>query len=324
MRFRIRFSNQIVGLFVVTALVLVAAFIVALGINQRWFEQKHEYYSEFTTARGLTPGLAVSFRGFQIGQVRSVALTEDDTVRVTLSISDRHIDRITEHSVLQLQTNPLGIGGGLLLHRGRVDGEPLPPESLIPAWGSPRGVALRQAGLVETAAEGDIINELLEELPVILANVNHATTTGTQLLEQLQQMVAADATGPVPDLIRNADQMTVELRSLLALTGSLAENLRPLTEELRRPEGAVVRLVGPELDEALEKINRTLGHIEELSGFAAGSTPQIRALLYESRDALETGHAVLHGIRNNPLIRGGIQPRETPATGFEGYRPEEF
>ncbi len=324
MRFRIRFSNQIVGLFVVTALILVVAFIVALGINQRWFEQKHEYYTEFATARGLTPGLAVSFRGFQIGQVRSVALTEDDTVRVTLTVSDRHIDRITEHSVLQLQTNPLGIGGGLVLHRGRADADPLPPESLIPAWGSARGLALRQEGLVEVVAEGDIINELLDELPVILANVNRAAASGTDLLEQLRQMAAADAAGPVPDFIRNADQMTVELRSLLELASSLAENLRPLTEELRQPEGAVVRLVGPELDEALEKINRTLEHIEALSGFAAGSTPQIRALLYESRDALETGHEVLHGIRNNPLIRGGIQPREAPAPGFEGYRPEEF
>jgi len=323
-KFRIRFSNQIVGLFVLGAFAAAITAIIALGMNQRWFEQTHQYYSEFSTARGLSPGLPISFRGFQIGQVRDVTLTEDNTVRVSLTVSDSHIDKLTEHSVLQLQSNPLGIGGGLVLHQGRIPTGPPDPESLIPSWNSARGIALRELELVEVVTEGDVIGELLDALPSLVATVNRTAASGDALLVELRESLSEGAEGPLPELLRSAELAGSELQGLLVTTEALVSNLRPLTEELEQPEGAIVRLVGPELDEALKQINRTLAHIEDFSGFVAGTSPEIRSLLYESREALETGHEVLHGLRNNPLLRGGIQPRPEPASSFESYRQEEF
>ena len=324
MQFRLRFSNQIVGVFVLCALLVALGAVVALGINQRWFEHTHEYYSEFGTARGLSAGMSVNFRGFQIGQVSGVSLTEDNTVRVTLTISDRYVGKITEHSVLQLQSNPFGIGGGLVLHQGRGQTEPQPAGSMIPSWNSPQGLALREMDLVAVIAEGDVIAEIMENLPVLLANLNRTAISGAALVQELQDSLTEGADGPIPELLRSAELAGSELRTLLEATGALLEHLRPLTEELREPEGALVRLVGPELEEALHKINETLAHLEQFSGFIAASSPQIRSLLIESRDALETGHEVLQGIRNNPLIRGGIQPRAAAPATFESYRQEEF
>ncbi len=48
------------------------------------------------------------------------------------------------------------------------------------------------------------------------------------------------------------------------------------------------------------------------------------SLLEEGRQTITTGQAVLQGIRNNPLIRGGIpEAREQPTT-FRSVRDEEF
>ncbi len=41
MKFKIKFADQIVGLFIIIALVLFGTIVIMLGINQRWFSKNY-------------------------------------------------------------------------------------------------------------------------------------------------------------------------------------------------------------------------------------------------------------------------------------------
>ncbi len=59
MKFRIRFAHQIVGIFVLLAILGIAAILILLGINQRWFAKDYYFWSTFRSAGGLSVGMPI-------------------------------------------------------------------------------------------------------------------------------------------------------------------------------------------------------------------------------------------------------------------------
>ncbi len=47
MKFKIRFADQIVGLFLLVGVLGVAAILILIGINQRWFAKNYYFTSRF-------------------------------------------------------------------------------------------------------------------------------------------------------------------------------------------------------------------------------------------------------------------------------------
>jgi ABC-type transporter Mla subunit MlaD len=83
MRFRI-------GLFVLGALVLLAALVTVFGSAPRLFKSQHEYLVTFSDAPGIGAGTPVRRSGVRVGEVKAVDLDNDTgEVRVHLLI-DRH------------------------------------------------------------------------------------------------------------------------------------------------------------------------------------------------------------------------------------------
>ena len=61
MKFRIRFADQVVGAFLLLAVLGIAAILVLVGINQRWFAKDYVFRSRFDSAgtwRSLPPNSA--------------------------------------------------------------------------------------------------------------------------------------------------------------------------------------------------------------------------------------------------------------------------
>ena len=102
MRFRVRFADQIVGILAVAALLGVIVVIFALGSNQRWFARDYRYKAYFESAIGLSANMPVLYKGFTIGNVKNIHLTESDTVEVTIAIFDNYADRVREGSLVAL------------------------------------------------------------------------------------------------------------------------------------------------------------------------------------------------------------------------------
>jgi phospholipid/cholesterol/gamma-HCH transport system substrate-binding protein len=351
MKFRIKYAQQVVGVFVLIAAVALIAVIVSMGANQRWFAKNYEYYSVFPSAEGISNGMSIRYKGFEIGRITEIGLTDDDNVRVDFFIQDTFHEKVVENSILQLQTSPIGLGGGMVFRQGREITDPLPGGSLIPSLSSPEGQAIAEADAVIMPASGDSITRIIGQVEPVLRNVNTLLVSVDDTLGHVNSALSGNQDEPlgltlaqVNTLLSEVETTLVETREqsnqLLASVNVITGNLEGTTAALEDPTGLVPMLLGAEgsiatflndndrlfnqVEQMLISINASLDEVNEFSGFINGTQPQIAGMLEESRAAINTGQDVLEGLSNNPLIRGGITQEVSQPTTFQSYRDDQF
>lgn len=359
MKFRIRFAYQIVGVFVIVGMLSLVAILVTVGANQRWFARNYYYRSVFPSAAGLSVGMPITFRGFQIGRLEKMELTEENDVEIVFHIQDRYIHTVRENSVIQLISNPLGLGGGLVFHQGRYPTDPPEEYSIIPSLDSAAARELVANNLVVLPRHEDPITHILDQIDPILENVTTLTTTlDTALDEAIRTLRIVNATldgssrdGPIAELFGGVDSLVGELEltirntvaqadGILVYIEEIAKNVALATDAIADPTGIVPRLLDPSgsiarildddevlfdrIDGLLSDLSDVTAELTNLAQFMNRTTPQLTGILEEGRRALATGKDVLEGLSNNPLIRGGIPTQLEPASTFGGFRDPEF
>ena len=110
MKFRIRYADQLVGVFLLLAVLAIAVILVFLGINQRWFAKDYQFRSRFDSASGLSVGMPIMLKGFEIGKIERIELNDDNQVDVLFSVQDTYYDKVLPNSVLELTSSPIGLG----------------------------------------------------------------------------------------------------------------------------------------------------------------------------------------------------------------------
>ncbi len=351
MKFKIRFAQQIVGLFVLLAAVSILVIVVSMGANQRWFAKNYAYYSMFPSAQGLTVGMPITYKGFPVGKITDINLESRNEVRVDFYIQDTYLDLVIENSILQLMTSPIGIGGGLVFHQGRTTGPPLPEGTLIPALSSKEGQRIVDADLVILPANSDSITQMIAQVEPILKNVNTLLISVNQTLGTVNSALAGEDDGPLGETLAQVQSLlteveatlvavSIEATSVLSNVDGITSNLEATTAELRDPTGLIPRLLDADgsiatilddnnalynqVEAMLASVNATLDEVNDFAGYINSTTPQIAGLLEESREAIGTGQDVLEGLTNNPLIRGGITPEMAQPATFQSYRDDAF
>ena len=328
MRLRYRFANQVVGVFVILALALTVALIVLMGANQRWFRANYEYYSILPDARNVNVGMAVTFRGFTIGRVRDISLTRENDVDLRFTIQEEYLDQIRENSIIQVVSNPLG-GGEIVFHQGREVTSPLPEGSRIPLYDSKEGLRLREDNEVLVLRSADPIAQIIGQVDPILVNLDRVLLNVAELTGDLEQALDGQLDGVVLDLAR------------------ISTNLRETSEAFRDPTGLIPTLLDPQgsvatllddnnelydqitgvvssLEQSVSSLQSSLEQVSRFAEYVNDAQPQISTLLEQGRDTLDTSEDVLEGLRNNPLLRGGIPEEVDQPSTFQGIRDEEF
>lgn len=351
MKFRIRFAQQIVGIFVLIAAVSLVLVVVSMGANQRWFARNYEFYSVFPTAEGLSVGMPIQFKGFEIGRITEITLADRDEVRVDFYVKDTYYDRVVPNSILQLVSSPIGLGGGLVFHQGRDPADPVDEGSLIPAINSKEGQAIVNADAVIMPASGDSITRIISQVEPVLQNVNRLLLSVDETLGHVNLALSGDETQPLGATLAQVNDLLVEVEAtltatrnevmpILASTGVIAGNFEQTSAAMADPTGLVPRLLDAdgsvatflddnnrlynEIEAMLVTINATLDEVNSFAGYINGTQPQISSLLEESQAAIVTGQDVLEGLSNNPLIRGGITRELSQPTTFQSYRDAQF
>ncbi len=348
MRFKIRFAEQIVGVFVLLAVAMLAVVLVLMGTNQRWFAKDYYFSSKFPSADGLSTGMAITFKGFQIGVVDGVSLNADNSVGIRFHIYDTYIDKVTTNSVLELTSSPFGLGGGLSFHPGKTGGPHLPEGSYIPSTSTREGQVLVKQGLVEIPQNVDTITKLVGEVGPILQNVNTTLDSIQHLTATANASIAGRSAGSVGGTLSSAQNTVENIDAVIAALGpkvnSVLDNLNTVSEEVRKasssPKGVVQGLLKPQgsvstilndnnalydkLNATLDSLNKTVQQLQDFVQYLNNTTPQISGILDQGRQTLTQGKDVLEGIRNNPLIRGGIPKQVAQPSTVGGYRGGGF
>jgi len=351
MKFKIKYADQIVGIFVILAFVSVSVLLIFMGINQRWFSKNYYYHTRFLSADGLKIGMAIKLKGFQIGQIDTINLSSKNEVEAEFYIYSEYIDKILPNTIIQKTTSPVGIGGDLLIHPGKGTGTALPEYSFIPSYNLPEARALIESGVVDIPQGDDTITRIIGQIDPLLFKVNLLLDTITSLSSTINSTLKGDDKGPSGQILRNVEGITAELNVILAETSGQIEgllnnldnmsgNFSKMSDHLADPTGLIPKLLGPDGSAAallnddmklydqiygiLENLNKTTNELNKFTIYLNQSSPQLSGILEESRSALKEGTAVLEGLKNNPLLRKGItQQHEQPDT-LQSRREEDF
>lgn len=358
MKFRIRFAQQIVGLFIIIAIVFLLGAIIFMGINQRLFSRNYLYRSEFRSADGLSVGMSIRLRGFEIGKVSEIRLNENNRVDVIISIYDSYLENVRPNSVIELVTSPIGLGASLNFFPGNNVDEPLPEDSFIPSADTPLGKAILAQGLADKPLGDEAISRILAEIQPLLVETRDLVSslkTTVQLVNQDLGQPNIDRVqgvmGEVFRTVRNFNQISANINSLIAQivphTEGIMANLEQISgdltmtsEGMRDPRGLIPKLLDPKgsiatlLDDKNELYNLILGMVRELnravtevsrfSQFVNQQSPTLTTLLEETRTTIRQTQDVLVGLANNPLLRGGIPERLPQQETFRSSRDDRY
>lgn len=311
MKFKIRYADQIVGILAITAILALVLTIFMLGSRQRWFARNYDFQTTFETASGLSVGMPIQYKGFTIGKIKSIFLNKSDGVDVSLYIFDTYANRVREGSVVELIVNPIGLGNQFLFHPG-IGETPLAEGSHIPRLDSPEGQAFLATGRVTIPRRDDTVAN-------IIAQVNPFLTKLNDTLHIVNGALDGSGKGPLADTMVNTAGITEELYesmdSILADVSSMTANLEELSRALSDPTGLVPTLIDPDgtmfrsIENSLLAVEGTLKNVEDSSEIVKFQFPQIARLIEDIRIAIVQSQDVMEGLRNNPLIRGGIPER---------------
>jgi len=315
MKFSIRFADQIVGTLVLLALAILIFVIFMLGKNQRWFVKDSQYKAYFASASGISPNMAVQYKGFTIGHVKKLSLSHDsvegDRVEIVFSIFEEYVDRVTKGSLVERMESPIGLGSSFNFYPGKSK-EQLPEGAVIPTVNSPEAKKYILEKLADEPKSNDSIGNIVSQVNSILETVNNSLT-GLDGEPALGQIIS-NVEGVTASMQTIAENLSDQLKPLIA-------NLEMVTERVSDPKGAVMGILdgkGP-LYESVDSLSGIIENLNRTSQFIPTQLPQIATAVNDLNILIKQVQDVLTSIANNPILKGGIP--ENKETGPAGASP---
>ena len=188
-----------IGFFVIIALLGIVLTVAAVGIQQDVFSPKTRLFIVTDSGNEISEGMAVKLRGFNIGKVEKLELTDDARVKVTLSILRSHMKWVKSDSKARLLKEGV-IGANIIeITLGSEKEKPLEHNALI-AFERERGL-----GQVVDQLYAEVIpliedlkrvarraDTLLAGLPATQQKLDTALTSATKNFTNLEKVTASD------------------------------------------------------------------------------------------------------------------------------------
>ena len=188
-----------IGFFVIIALLGIVLTVVAVGIQQDVFSPKTRLFIVTDSGNEISEGMAVKLRGFNIGKVEKLELTDDARVKVTLSILRSHMQWVKSDSKARLLKEGV-IGANIIeITLGSEKEKPLEHNAVI-AFERERGL-----GQVVDQLYAEVIpliddlkrvarraDTLLAGLPATQQKLDAAITSASKNFENLEKVTASD------------------------------------------------------------------------------------------------------------------------------------
>jgi len=324
MKFSIRFADQIVGALIILAVGIIIFVIFMLGSNQRWFSRDFYFYTYFPSASGLSQNMAVQYKGFTIGRIKSIQLDEKDQVEVRFSIFDTYIDRVREGSLVELMVSPIGaLGGNQFIFHPGMGTELHDKGDTIPAVGSAEGKRLLETGLAQRPDRDDSILNIINSVGTTIADINN-------LIRDVNEALAGTDKTSLGQIIGNVETVTADIDKLMDQLNPAMANIKSLSDRAADPDGSLAKIldsdekVYAELTKSLGAIAATLYNLEKTSDFIPAQLPQLAVVINDLHATLKEVEDVAIAAKNNPLLKKGVPERKETRTGGSQTRNLEF
>ena len=285
-----------IGVFVAVAVALIALTIVFIGIRRDLFTPKTSVYFIADTGANLDVGKAVKFKGFVIGRVSDVRLTEQGRVEVALSINRDYIKFVREDSLAALSQE--GIIG----------------DYMIEIKGGGKGPVISSGGVIafeRTVSLADIASQFKDQFEDIIIEVRNVADSlispEGHLSKSLENIHVL--TDEIIETNRHLDGMLLTTEKLVT---SVRDDLMPELRRTVRNAGNLSSGADKLISDIEQKINRTLDNVvavsEDLKS-ASGYVPTV------TRDAKE----ITDALKDSWPISGNIKSPKESALEIDSY-----
>ena len=215
MKFKIKYADQIVGILSLIAIIALIFIIFLIGSTQKWFVPKHNYYTIISSASNISDGKAITYKGFEIGKIKSFSLDDSDRVVVNFYITDDYKNKIVKNSIIEILSSPLG--SSVVFYPGNST-EFLAENSFVPERSSEEATALIKAHKVSVVEQTDSINTILALATTLVSDID-------TLVKQLNVALEGSEDTPLSNTIKQINGILTNLNNLTADTSGLFPKL---------------------------------------------------------------------------------------------------
>ncbi len=262
----IRHLGLKVGLLAALTVVLLVVFVAYILYARGVFEARQHLTLVTDSAEGVSVGMDLTFKGFQVGRVRRIALGEDARARIEIVIARDDARWLRANSVYTLERSVVG-GAKLRAFTSDLAAPPLGD------------------GAVREVIRGDAT----EEIPQILAHVK-------TIIANLERMTgeASAINASLGNLQTVTQRMAGKGGALEAALGS-AENAQKVISALDRTNQLLASLQGvsAKVDSAVSRVDRRVLGEGGVMDEAQKAAVQLNALLGGARESLKKADEVL-------------------------------
>ncbi len=302
MKFKIKYADQIVGILSLIAIIALIFIIFLIGSTQKWFVPKHNYFTVISSASNISVGKAVTYKGFEIGKIKSFSLDDNDKVIVNFYISDDYKNKIVRDSIIEILTSPLG--SSVVFYPGNSNSF-LPDNSFIPERSSEEAKALITNKRVSVVEQTDSINTILAMATTLVGDID-------TLVKQINTALEGNESTPLTYTI-------TQLNGILT-------NLNHLTED---PAGLIPKLLEDEnaqgsIANALMQLDSTMAEINKITASVESNMPGVSILISQMQTILKQMQDVMEGLKNNPLLKNGISEKPEKENATPKLREDNF
>ncbi|MDH5446511.1 MAG: MlaD family protein [Gammaproteobacteria bacterium] len=164
-------QEKLVGMFVISAAIILLVLLSSVPKKQNIFEDYIVIYGRLSTAAGLSTDTTVQVMGFEAGTVTNIEITDDNDIRVTLSIAEKYHNLIRSDSVVKVSSlSETAIGRSIIeITAGS------PKMEQVPAGAE---LKIKEAASIDTVMSNisDIVNSIEpESIKQTVASTNNIT-----------------------------------------------------------------------------------------------------------------------------------------------------
>ena len=278
-----RRKNLLVGAVVLAGLILLGWMLLQFGgLAILPFTSDRTSVTVITErADGIGEGSAVLYRGVQVGQVRSIRMS-DDMRSIVLLLQLNNDARVPENVEAIIRQGLIGGNASVSLEptgptvvgRQLKDGAELPGSvgrfDLLPPEFTDLAEDLRKTSQ-EFRESG-----LLKHMDEAVSNISLQATRAGEVLTSVQEFVGDE------DLKRNMNQSVANINEATATAKQIAENLEKFSSTLDRTGQNLDRLTGEATEtvrDARTAIHNTQGNIDQVTRQVGDRLTQVAGLL---------------------------------------------
>lgn len=211
--------NIRVGFFVVAAITIFTLAIYFIGSKNNFFNSKTDLRCIFKDVKGVMQGNNVRFSGINIGNVKSIDLTSDSTVVVTMTVREDYTRFIYKNSKVQISQD--GLMGNKIL--------------VIMPGSSSTGHVVEGDTLIADA--GFDLDNMIAQVGGILENTKSAVANLDSITQKINH-----GEGDIGELL-TSKTLTTKLGLLTNNLNTTLTNVNSITQKINSGQGDLGKLV---------------------------------------------------------------------------------